>query len=730
MFRIILFVFFISTISILNIFPQNLTVFNSNNTGLPKDELSTIVKDYEDNLWIGVSYIGSPIGGLIKYKDSVFTIYNRYNSQFHFDQITTIAVDTDNSLWIGVFPKGVYHFKNEQFQYFDSQNSLLTEREVSHIFIDNQGNKWFTLGSIFAGDGIVKYDGLNWTVMDSSNSELPTNNIGGIIQDSSGVYWIGLRSEHEGTTEGGGLVRYDGSTFQIFNKTNSTIPSNNVEALTYHKNKLWLNTLESGIVKFNGTDFTSYTIENYYPDIYYKKIIYADVHDRIWVDTYCLDGDSTKSIYSILGEIYHIDDCISFENKMWILGYGGIHIEDELNWKILGSRNTGISTSNKYCFNLDNYNNLVLGTGRSFIIRENNIWKHFNEENTPMPFYPDVHSTYFDENNRTYLGTDYGLWIKDQNIWTNYNDQNSGLPANSVKDIKKDSNDVIWIATNGLAKFIEPNLWTVYNTSNSILTSNDVAKIIIDSKNRMWAVLRDPNSYGGIVLKDGNSWSLFNNSTPGILTNFFYSIAEDADGNIWAGAQDGFYKFNGADWQKPGGILSDIDSVRVIRFNPEGEMYFVSGWFNFYKLTKNNQLIHFSINHPEITNVLFQDVILSKDHKIYLLTFGDIIVLEEDSTTNIESEDNILIEDFCLFQNFPNPFNPTTTIIYHIPFTTNVQMKVYDVLGNEVAILVNQQKSAGSHKVEFNSSNLSSGIYFYHLQAGEFSQTNKMVLVK
>lgn len=730
MFRILFIVILFASTTNLKIFAQNLTVFNSNNTGLPKDELNTIVKDYEDNLWIGVSNIGSPIGGLIKYRDSVFTIYNKYNSALSFDQVSTIAVDTDNSLWIGVFPKGVYHFKNGQFQYFDSQNSLLTEREVSHIFIDNQGNKWFTLGSIFAGDGIVKFDGLNWTTINSSNSELPTNNAGGIIQDSSGVYWIGLRSEHEGTIEGGGLVRYDGSTFQIFNKTNSSIPSNNIEALTYHNNNLWLNTLDSGIVKFDGTYFTSYTIENYFPDIYYKKIIYADDNSRIWVETYCLDGDSTKSIHSMLGEIYHIDDCIYFENKMWVLGYGGIYIGDELNWKILGSRNTGISTSNKYCINLDKNNNLVLGTGRSFIIRENNIWKHFNEENTPIPFYPDVHSTYFDDNYRTYLGTDYGLWIRDQNNWTNYNDQNSGLPYNSVKDIQKDSNDVIWIATNGLAKFIEPNLWTVYNTTNSILTSNDVAKIIIDSKNRMWAVLRDPNSYGGIVLIDENTWSLFNNTTPGISTNFFYSIAEDPGGNIWAGAQDGFYKFDGINWQKPGGILSDIDSVRVIRFNPQGEMYFVSGWLNFYKLTKNNQLIHFSINHPEITNKLFQDVILSNNDKIYLLTFGDIIVLEEDSTTSVESENIYLVEDFSLDQNFPNPFNPTTTINYSIVKQSNVSIVIYDILGNEVAKLLDEEKPIGNYSIKFNADKLSSGIYFYRLQAGEFVEVKKMMLIK
>jgi len=92
---------------------------------------------------------------------------------------------------------------------------------------------------------------------------------------------------------------------------------------------------------------------------------------------------------------------------------------------------------------------------------------------------------------------------------------------------------------------------------------------------------------------------------------------------------------------------------------------------------------------------------------------------------------------FQLSQNYPNPFNPSTTISFSIPSVTlsgvegfRVQLKVYDVLGNEVATLVNEEKPAGVYEVEFNASRLSSGIYFYKLQAGSFTQTKKMTLIK
>ncbi len=85
---------------------------------------------------------------------------------------------------------------------------------------------------------------------------------------------------------------------------------------------------------------------------------------------------------------------------------------------------------------------------------------------------------------------------------------------------------------------------------------------------------------------------------------------------------------------------------------------------------------------------------------------------------------------FSLAQNYPNPFNPTTSIKYSVPTAVNVSLKVYDLLGKEVATLVNEMKQPGFHTADFNASNLASGIYFYRIDAGEFTSVKKMMLVK
>jgi hypothetical protein len=85
---------------------------------------------------------------------------------------------------------------------------------------------------------------------------------------------------------------------------------------------------------------------------------------------------------------------------------------------------------------------------------------------------------------------------------------------------------------------------------------------------------------------------------------------------------------------------------------------------------------------------------------------------------------------FKLFQNYPNPFNPTTKIKYEIPEMSFVTIKVYDVLGKEIATLVNEEKPYGNFEVEFNGHGLASGIYYYRIMAGNFLQTKKMILLK
>jgi len=106
--------------------------------------------------------------------------------------------------------------------------------------------------------------------------------------------------------------------------------------------------------------------------------------------------------------------------------------------------------------------------------------------------------------------------------------------------------------------------------------------------------------------------------------------------------------------------------------------------------------------------------------------------VEEGITTSIIDKSNLKIpNEFLLGQNYPNPFNTVTVITYEVPKSTNITIRVYDTLGRQVAVLVNNElKSAGIYKVSFNASDLSSGVYIYRMDAGNFTDTKKLILLK
>jgi hypothetical protein len=99
-------------------------------------------------------------------------------------------------------------------------------------------------------------------------------------------------------------------------------------------------------------------------------------------------------------------------------------------------------------------------------------------------------------------------------------------------------------------------------------------------------------------------------------------------------------------------------------------------------------------------------------------------------TTGVERQRETVPNGFELEQNYPNPFNPTTAIRYQVSGYRWVHLAVFDVLGREVAVLVNERKAPGQYEVRFDASGLASGVYFYRLQAGDFAQARKLVVLK
>jgi hypothetical protein len=139
-----------------------------------------------------------------------------------------------------------------------------------------------------------------------------------------------------------------------------------------------------------------------------------------------------------------------------------------------------------------------------------------------------------------------------------------------------------------------------------------------------------------------------------------------------------------------------------------------------------------SVNNEinRVIGTIGQPMIGRKNNQTHIVRAGFWEQTSSFITNVISVDEKILPKEFYLYQNYPNPFNPSTKISWQSPVGSRQTLKVYDVLGNEVATLVDEYKPAGNYEVNFNAANLSSGIYLYTMKTGSYTQTKKLILMK
>ncbi len=234
----------------------------------------------------------------------------------------------------------------------------------------------------------------------------------------------------------------------------------------------------------------------------------------------------------------------------------------------------------------------------------------------------------------------------------------------------------------------------------------------------------------------GNSWF---KSSNGIIVPDIRAIAIDYSNPkiVYAGIQRGsIYKStnSGQDWLLSNMGMDPEAAIRSIVIDPiNSQTIYAGDWHSgvYCSIDAGKSWYHFN---KGLRTRAVQKLAITKDGKyLYAGTQGEGVfrLKLEKITTPISIEDkNNFPSSYELYQNFPNPFNPTSRIKFSLPKSVFTKLSIYDILGREVKSLINQEIYAGYHEIEFNFIGLSSGIYFYRIQAGEFIQTKKMILLK
>ena len=292
-------------------------------------------------------------------------------------------------------------------------------------------------------------------------------------------------------------------------------------------------------------------------------------------------------------------------------------------------------------------------------------------------------------------------------------------------------------ATNGGGVFLSSNngaSWTAINNG----FPNTFVHVLAATSGASGTVLFAGVDQGGAYLSTNNgaNWNAVNTGLP-VGASIFTLLSNGT--NVFAGIDNGCVfrsSNNGSNWTEADSGLSGA-TVSMLTFRPNGngtDLFAAmrsGGVFHSTNDGTNWTAINTGLTNTDVRVLSFfpssgpgADIIaVTFDGDIWKRPLSEIV-------TSVENPEFGQPAQFNLEQNYPNPFNPSTKMGFWVQGSGSVSLKVYDVLGREVATLVNEKKVAGKYSVTWNASSMSSGVYFYRLQAGSFVETRKLVLLR
>ncbi|MBW7854735.1 MAG: T9SS type A sorting domain-containing protein [Ignavibacteria bacterium] len=416
-------------------------------------------------------------------------------------------------------------------------------------------------------------------------------------------------------------------------------------------------------------------------------------------------------------------------------------------WIHYRTNNSGLPSNFIQCLAIEvdssNRNVVWIGDGIRLTKFDGTNWTVYDSSITGLNFFSAL-SIRFDSKKNIWMGTtDAGLIKFDRNSWTVFNTSNSKIPSHYVPYIDINPDDLILIGSplwgnQAYCEFDGVDQWTIFDT-NQIPANLRVQRILHEpgTNNRWIGCYRSL----GAVLYNGNEFIIYSTTNSGISANSIFGLAIDEHHNKFFGPEfiSGISKFDSTNtqWSVYGPSLYGAHDMA---FDQEGNLWWivegVQALGGLFKATKDFDTVKVwnATNSPMITTEPRTIAIDSNGNK-WIGTGGGLFVFNEDSIVNIDDNKTTLPEKINLFQNYPNPFNPVTTIKYDLNTSGVVKLNVYDLKGKLIKILVDNWQAIGSYDVEFDGSNLSSGVYFYELKLEgsieqNFRETRRMILIK
>ena len=754
--------------------------YNTGNTGIQGDYVEAIWIDHDGDPYIAGYTPGWEEGGFAKFIQAENKWLNYSNVDYPVignindvgsSRISDIEEDANGILWMATW-RGILKFNpavgGSSLQFWGADNSLHPGGRTMDLAIAPDGSVWAAVFSVTWGDGgLVHFNPAtnqwrywnygstanNWPSLISfcENVSIQEKTAGGYVVWIDGAGW-------------NTMVTFDSDT-QLFTLLPQNQEPGEIVALPGidcidDANNLWA-------LKYTATG-SLYSLDYRTPAGNWITPAQppSNSENDIWAfkaygngKALLIDGNSNVrqfngttwqdlGVWRDGGFSYGID--IDANGNIWVSGIGGAAKLDSQtgNWQRYRITNSSQFTYWVEDITIDNNGNVYMagnaGTGvGGFQKFDGTRWTGFNEYTygmgNPFPFPTDnAEVLYYRPSNNQII---VNPMFNNLHAWTGSSYISLNYPNSRTEGVVEDSQNRLW----SVGEYY--NL-SYYNDAGNNWT--DVPFMGLGSN-----IEKDPTRSGTVWVCSGyqvlRTDGIYNFSK--VVDNFselypqsdvLTTVIPLANGFAWVGTNQGLAKVNANDgtyqFYSPSNSQIPGDNVTPLTLTPDGRVWFSNFqstttsayglcWFDGTDFGIIPQQQTGGLPHAQIYDIEVKNLQNRYELWISCASRGVVVLTVENTPSNI-FDPKKQVRSFALEQNYPNPFNPITVIRYSLIKDMHISLKIYNALGEEKATIINEKLNAGTYSVEWDASDLPSGVYFYALDAGDFIQTKKMILLK
>lgn len=663
-----------------------------------------------------------------------------------------------SEVWIGT-RDGLYKFNSDYVKEdsLDLNTDSMPSNRIGELIMNSNNHIWAVqkpffvrefnsntggTDTVYSKGGLTLFDPTDKTIIVRSDTmssgldeTIAKKGIRDISTNMNGDIWVA-------TEKGVGVYASDGTSASSYTTQNSDLPSNDVLGVAVDgSGNMWVSFGDSinVLASYDGTNWTTYTTND-------------------------LPFDHCNSLSRGTGNVLYCSE-------------ESLYSYDGTNWTAMTDITVkGVPLENAASISSNNGIDIFIPNGPGAFIKEGENWDYFSTHTDNGLFSMVIFSASTDAQGGLWTSGFYGAAYFDGSDWTYY-DESDGLKNRYSWKIHAASDGTVWFGTSEQISYLKDGEFHTYNEIPEYFGED----IYEDRDGNIWmgsfSSLYNEGFKGGILKYDGQDFTFFPYDTTNVQP-INLSFAQGPDDMVYATTTDysriNLIRYDGSEWS----VWNPDSSITVgytkLEVDNDNNLYFLGkDTANVHMLYKwdSHDLIEYEL--PEgcysDTEAMEADsenniwigcssstvIIFNVDEESWvthdLPVFNGIYDIKHDgngktwvatyvsglfefNTFRAVSNEEIVDatpKEFKLNQNYPNPFNPSTMIGYQLPENSRVTLKVYDILGREVATLLNANRQiAGQHQVSFDASHLASGMYIYRLSSDRSIATKKMMLIK